>query len=99
MSPHERTTGTPFVRYAKPRTPAATRKETPLMSQKKKMTPAQKAAARWDAYTPAPDEPTEAAAHPTDQTPPYLTVKNVLIAIAGIALVAAFSYFSMGNMA
>lgn len=70
------------------------------MSQKKKMTPAQKAAARWDnAYTPAPDEPTEAAAHPTGQTPPYLTVKNVLIAIAGIVLVAVFSYFSMGNMA
>lgn len=70
------------------------------MSRKKKMTPAQKAAARWDEPDAVvPGEPAEVAARQPDQAPPAFSAKNVLVAVAGIALVAAVGYFSMGGMA
>ena len=70
------------------------------MSRKKKMTPAQKAAARWDeADAVAPEDAAETAVRKPDQAPPSFSTKNVLVAAAGIVLVAVAGYFSMGGMA
>lgn len=64
------------------------------MSRKKKMTPAQKAAARRTGTAPAE------AAEPVrpGQAPPSPSARNVLIGAAGIALVAVAGYFSTAGL-
>ena len=66
------------------------------MSRKKKMTPAQKAAARRTGTVPA--EPVEPASARPGQAPPSPSARNVLIGAAGIALVAVAGYFSTAGL-
>lgn len=73
------------------------------MGRKKKMTPAQKAAARRTSTAPAKAiEAAEAPAEPAparpEQTPPSPSARNVLIGAAGIALVAVAGYFSTAGL-
>lgn len=73
------------------------------MGRKKKMTPAQKAAARRTSTATAKAiEAAEAPAEPAparpEQTPPSPSARNVLVGAAGIALVAVAGYFSTAGL-
>ena len=70
------------------------------MSRKKKMTPAQKAAARRTGTVPAEaaEAPVEPASARLGQAPPSPSARNVLIGAAGIALVAVAGYFSTAGL-